>query len=85
MVNVGELSVRKHPSLDAYPMTYDCESPRGIHLHIARSPTGPWTAATHVFDAGDGYERFMQTLTLVVEDDLTGTWGFVGARGFALK
>lgn len=26
-----------------------------------------------------------ETVTLVVEDDLTGAWGFVGARDFALQ
>jgi hypothetical protein len=66
---VGELSVRKHPSVDAYLMTYNCESPRGVYLHIARRPDGPWTPATRIFDPAEGYGRFMHAKESAVGHD----------------
>jgi hypothetical protein len=57
---VGELSVRRHPSLGVYMMTYACGEPRGVHLRLATSPAGPWTAPQVIFEPGAmGYQRFM--------------------------
>ncbi len=56
---VGELSVRKHPTLGMYMMAYNCLEPRGEWLHLAASPSGPWGAPILMYDPGEGYGRFM--------------------------
>jgi hypothetical protein len=80
---VGELSVRKHPELGIYMMTYNCLEPRGEWIHLASSPNGPWSAGMQLWDPGDhGYGYFMHMKTSVVgyDDGLSGTgaeedWG----------
>jgi hypothetical protein len=69
---IGELSVRKHPTLGIWLMTYNCASPRGIVLRTAPAPWGPWSATpTLIFDPGrdadHGYEHFMHA-----QDSFTG-------------
>ncbi len=61
---LGELSVRPHPTLGLYLMTYNCAAPRGIHLRTAPSPWGPWSDPPQVIFAPGafedrGYEHFM--------------------------
>jgi hypothetical protein len=60
---VGELSVRKHPALELYLMSYNCDSPRGIHLRYAPSPVGPWSEPLIIFDPAPdqdrGYQHFI--------------------------
>ncbi len=60
---VGELSVRRHPTLPLYLMAYNCDVPRGIVLRTAPAPTGPWTDGQVIFDPGPdadhGYGSFM--------------------------
>jgi hypothetical protein len=71
---VGELSVRKHPSLGLYLMAYNCGAPRGIVLHTAPAPTGPWSPGQVIFDPDpsldQGYGFFMhQKVGAVGYDD----------------
>jgi len=40
--SVGELSVRWHAPLGRYLLTYNGDNPRGIQLHAAPQPWGPW-------------------------------------------
>jgi hypothetical protein len=58
---VGELSARKHPALGVYVLMYNCEMPRGVFVHTAQTPTGPYSQAIQVFEpwADRGYEHFM--------------------------
>jgi hypothetical protein len=71
---VGELSARWNPFLKRFLLTYNGDSPRGIILHAAPKPWGPWThEPVMVFDPGhrspgldpndpclgDGYGKFM--------------------------
>ncbi len=83
---VGELSVRKHPVLDLLLMAYNCGSPRGINLHQAARPEGPWSAATVIFDPGadadHGYEHFIHASRAAIgrddglsEPDRDTEWG----------
>jgi|GEM_PF-4494431 len=57
----GELSVRRHPRRALYALVYACLSePRGVRLHLASSPLGPWTSGTRIFDPeAGGYGVFM--------------------------
>lgn len=55
----GELSVRKHPKLALYMMTFGCDEPRGASLRLAAKPEGPWINAGRIFTTDDGYERFI--------------------------
>lgn len=56
----GELSVRKHPRLPIVLMLYACLSePRGVRLHLAPSPAGPWSEPVNVFTPDQGYGLFM--------------------------
>jgi uncharacterized protein DUF4185 len=79
---VGELSVRKHPTLALYVLAYNCLEPRGVWLHLAATPAGPWTPAGNIFEAGEGYGRFMHSNETVAgyDDGLSGAgaendWG----------
>jgi hypothetical protein len=40
---VGELSVRWNPFLERYFMMFNGDSPKGVMLHSAEKPWGPWT------------------------------------------
>lgn len=66
---VGELSARKHPTLPLYLLAYNCESPRGVWLHLAKSPAGPWREAGKLFDPKDGYGRFIHAKESTVGHD----------------
>ncbi len=69
--SVGELSVRWNAQLGRWLATFNSDNPRGILLHSAPSPWGPWTQRpVMVFDpghrsnpqdpcSGDGYGAFM--------------------------
>jgi hypothetical protein len=84
---VGELSVKKDPSHALWVMTYGCGAePRGVQLHVAASPEGPWSKAMRVFGPDDGYEKVMHAKESVVghddglappgnEDDWGGEYG----------
>jgi hypothetical protein len=84
---VGELSVKKDPSHPLWVMTYGCGAePRGVQLHVAASPEGPWSKAMRVFGPDDGYEKVMHAKESVVghddglappgnEDDWGGEYG----------
>jgi len=73
---VGELSVRKIPAL-GYLMAYNCGQPRGVLLHLAHDPTGPWSPSTTIFDPllaadqGFGYFMHQATSTVGYDDGLT--------------
>lgn len=64
----GELSVRKHPSSNAYFMAYNCFEPYGIVMHVATSPEGPWSAAMHVYE-DEGYGKWVHRDELSAEHD----------------
>jgi hypothetical protein len=57
----GELSARKHPQLGVYLLAYNCEWPRGVFLHTARTPAGPYSTPITLFDPwyDAGYEHFI--------------------------
>jgi hypothetical protein len=69
--DVGELSVRWNPVLHSYLAFFNSNNPRGILMHSAPTPWGPWSdAPVMIFDAfalqdpndlcsGAGYGRFM--------------------------
>jgi hypothetical protein len=69
--SVGELSVRWNPFLKRYLMLFNSPNPRGILMHSAKKPQGPWSSdPVMVFDAtfgaqagnlcaGDGYGKFI--------------------------
>jgi hypothetical protein len=58
--SVGELSVRWNHHLKRWLATFNADNPRGILLHAARSPWGPWSQApVRVFDPANGYGAFM--------------------------
>jgi len=62
----GELSVRKHPTLGIYLMTYNCDDPNhlGEWLHLAPTPAGPWSDGMKIFDLfDDGFGRFIHLKT----------------------
>jgi hypothetical protein len=70
---VGELSVRRHPTLPLYIMAYNCDTPRGIVFRTASAPTGPWSDGQVIFDPGPdadhGYGFFMHARPSVVGYD----------------
>lgn len=73
---VGELSVRKHPRLGLYVMAYQCSVPRGVLVRLARSPTGPWSAAINVMDGtrvdgGSGRTTHAAPATVGYDDGLS--------------
>lgn len=79
---VGELSARKHPTLPLYMLAYNSGNPRGIVLHLARSPQGPWTDAGMLYVPEDGYRKFIHAKESAVghDDGLSDpgdeeTWG----------
>jgi hypothetical protein len=60
--SVGELSVRWQPTLGRYLLTYNGDNPRGIQLHTAPQPWGPWRQRPiSLFEPGrdGGYGVFM--------------------------
>lgn len=58
---VGELSVHYSEPLARWVAMYNCGDPRGIQLHVAKNPWGPWSAGATAFDPADGYCKFMHT------------------------
>lgn len=62
----GELSARKHPQLGVYLLAYNCEWPRGVFLHTARSPAGPYSQPITLFDPwrDAGLEHFIHLPSL---------------------
>jgi hypothetical protein len=64
----GELSVRKHPSSNAYFMAYNCWEPYGIVMHVATSPEGPWSAPMHVYE-DEGYGAWVHRDELSAQHD----------------
>ncbi len=68
--SVGELSVRKHPALGCWLMTYNCANPRGIVLRWSSQPQGPWSDRIIIMDPGtEGYGVFMHQEADVVGFD----------------
>jgi hypothetical protein len=66
----GELSARRHPRLPIVLLTYACGSdPRGVRLHLAASPEGPFSAPQNVYEPGDGYGLFIHQKESVVGYD----------------
>jgi hypothetical protein len=60
--SVGELSVRWNPFLERYLCFFNSANPRGILMHSAPKPYGPWSRRpVMVFDAwpDKGYSHFM--------------------------
>ncbi|MBI5363787.1 MAG: DUF4185 domain-containing protein [Planctomycetes bacterium] len=59
--SAGELSVRRDPKSGTLFLAYNCAEPRGIVLHCARDPRGPWSAPLVIFDPerDHGYGWFM--------------------------
>ncbi|KRE54802.1 hypothetical protein ASG92_24645 [Arthrobacter sp. Soil736] len=58
--DVGEISVRWNPQLERYLAMFNTGNPRGIVMHSARTPWGPWSSRPiMVFDPNDGYGHFM--------------------------
>lgn len=69
--SVGELSVRWNPTLKRYLALFNGTNPRGIVMHSAKKPQGPWSSdPVMVFDstfgitperpcAGAGYGKFI--------------------------
>ncbi len=58
--SVGELCVRWNPHLSRWLATFNSDNPRGILLHWAEQPWGPWSdAPLQLLDAGDAYGRYM--------------------------
>ena len=49
---VGELSARKHPGLGMVLVTYNCDEPRGVWLHAAAGPVGPFAEGVKLVDPG---------------------------------
>ena len=57
---VGELSVRRNPFLNRYLALFNSNNPRGIVMHSAATPYGPWSKEPiRVFNPNDGYCKFM--------------------------
>ncbi len=68
---IGELSVRKHPTLPLYLMTYqawkDVPAPGGVALRTAPTPWGPWSAPTLILEGSDAFGTFVH-----IESDKAG-------------
>jgi hypothetical protein len=93
---VGELSVRWNPLLGRFLLMYNGDSPRGIVLHAAQKPWGPWTKEpAMVFDPffrapgldpvdpclGDGYGKFLHVSWDVKQcDHLQDDMFIIGSR-----
>lgn len=60
---VGELSVRRLPGDGLWVMAFNATLPRGIHVRLANSPTGPWSEPLLVFDPSrDGDRGYGHTM-----------------------
>lgn len=59
--SAGELSVRRDAQTGVWFLAFNCAEPRGIVLHTARDPRGPWSAPLVIFDPerDKGYGYFM--------------------------
>ena len=64
---VGEFSVTYLEPVKRFVMLYNSDKPRGITLRWAKTPWGPWSPGTVVFDPGrdNGYGHFMHISTKV--------------------
>ena len=58
---VGELSVAWLPPVNRYVMLYNSSRPRGITMRSARTPWGPWSEGSVIFDPwrDKGYGHFL--------------------------
>jgi hypothetical protein len=58
---IGEFSCAFAPEIGAWVLLYNAERPRGITLHTAPNPWGPWSDPVIVFepDTHAGYGHFM--------------------------
>ncbi|NQT15421.1 MAG: DUF4185 domain-containing protein [Planctomycetes bacterium] len=58
---IGEFSVSYLKPVNRYVMLYNARRPRGITMRWARTPWGPWSEGTVVFDPwrDNGYGHFM--------------------------
>lgn len=61
----GELSVRRDAECELYFLAYNSAEPRGIVLHYALDPRGPWSPPLVIFDPerDRGYGWFMHRKT----------------------
>lgn len=70
---VGELSARRHPTLGLVLLAYNCLEPRGVWLHAAAAPTGPFSTGQLLVDVGVeksvGYGHAFHSNTLEVGYD----------------
>jgi Domain of unknown function (DUF4185) len=58
--SVGELCVRWNPHLSRWLATFNSDNPRGILLHWAERPWGPWSETPlHLLDPEDAYGHYM--------------------------
>jgi hypothetical protein len=55
--SVGELSVRWNKFLQRYFMMFNADSPKGIMLHSAKKPWGPWTQTPRTVFSAEHSER----------------------------
>jgi hypothetical protein len=58
---IGEFSVAYLPQVKRYVMLYNAAKPRGITMRSAKTPWGPWSDGTIVFEPwrDNGYGQFM--------------------------
>jgi uncharacterized protein DUF4185 len=58
--SVGELCVRWNPHLSRWLATFNSDNPRGILLHWAEQPWGPWSETPlHLLNPDDAYGHYM--------------------------
>jgi hypothetical protein len=58
---IGEFSVAHLAPVNRYVMLYNADKPRGITMRWAKTPWGPWSEGTVIFDPwrDNGYGHFM--------------------------
>jgi hypothetical protein len=70
---VGELSARRHPTLDLILVAYNCLEPRGVLLHAASEYAGPFSGPQLLVDVdvskGVGYGHAFHSSTSAVGYD----------------
>ncbi|MBK7876041.1 MAG: DUF4185 domain-containing protein [Planctomycetes bacterium] len=73
--SAGELSVRRVGADGPWFLAYNSADPRGIVLHAARDPRGPWSAPLVIFDPerdrGYGYFLHRKTSAAGFDDGLS--------------
>jgi uncharacterized protein DUF4185 len=58
--SVGELCIRWNPYLSRWLATFNSDNPRGILLHWAERPWGPWSETPlQLLDKDDAYRHYM--------------------------